>query len=65
MIGAWASTDGTTRTLRPHSQTAFTRTPPPDEPWRAAGPRKVREVSAAVATVWALSARCSLSMVGR
>ncbi len=35
-IGACASTDGTTRTLRPQSQTAFTRTPPPDEPCRAA-----------------------------
>ena len=38
MIGAWASTDGTTRTLRPQSHTALTRTPPPDEPCRAAGP---------------------------
>ena len=37
-IGAWASTDGTTRTLRPQSQTALTRTPPPEEPCRAAGP---------------------------
>src|SRR5215212_7762352 len=64
-IGAWARTDGTTRTLRPQSQTAFTRTPPPEEPWRAAGPRKVREVSALVATEWALRARWRRSLVGR
>ena len=64
-IGAWASTDGTTRTLRPQSQTALTRTPPPEEPCRAAGPRKERAVSAVVATVWALRARWSRSMVAR
>lgn len=64
-MGAWASTDGTTRTLRPQSQTAFTRTPPPEEPCRAAGPRKERLVSEAVATVCALSARWSRSMVWR
>lgn len=64
-IGAWASTEGTTRTLRPQSQTALTRTPPPEEPCRAAGPRKLRLVSAAVAAVCAFSARCSRSMVGR
>ncbi len=65
MIGAWASTDGTTRTLRPQSQTAFTRPPPPEEPWRAAGPRKLRAVSVAVAAVWAFSARWRRSIVGR
>ena len=63
-IGAWARTEGTTRTLRPQSQTALTRTPPPEEPCRAAGPRKVRAVSAAVAAVCALRARWSRSMVG-
>ena len=65
MIGAWASTDGTTRTLRPQSQTALTRTPPPEEPCRAAGPRKERVVSALVATVCAFRARWSRSMVPR
>src|SRR5690606_12308942 len=56
-MGAWASTDGTTRTLRPQSHTALTRTPPPEDPCRAAGPRKLRAVSPAVAAVWAFSAR--------
>jgi hypothetical protein len=65
MIGAWARTEGTTRTLRPQSHTALTRTPPPEEPWRAAGPRKVRLVSADVAAVWAFSARWRRSIVGR
>ncbi len=51
MIGACASTEGTTRTLRPQSQTALTRTPPPDEPCRAAGPRKLRPVSVSVAAL--------------
>lgn len=64
-MGAWARTEGTTRTLRPQSHTALTRTPPPEEPWRAAGPRKLREVSPEVAARWALSARCNRSAVAR
>lgn len=48
------------RSRRPPS-----RAPPPDEPCRAAGPRKLRAVSPAVAAVWALRARWSRSVVWR
>ena len=51
--------------IAPQSQTALTRTPPPDEPCRAAGPRKLRAVSRVVAALCAWTARCSRSIVER